>query len=1233
MSSMSSMPSIEDTSLQRANNVEQSKARQDFHFISSQSIAANFGNLIARSEKKVTKHAKPKAKKRHREHQTVNHEPQALTQSLNERSIQLPVAQPLTFFKNNPFRFDERNLVPQVKGGEPVPQSKWQEAWNAVDDLTPNDVEGSEHHLSEDMELSSGSEADSPIPPSAKQGGPNTVQHISQSKPNSTQETDSSDGMDLSSGPEYDDGGSIDHSSLSRRPSSTPFIDSAASSHTTGVGPSESSKMEADIMKSSLRVPSPRSDTSSQLTPAESLTPAPLKPIAQPVKTKIKGRIPKTKRVNFSEQKVKTLVAQKVPRDTVAQQGNHAALASRLKPFELHPQEYQLLKDHICHAHVTAYLNIRNRILRLWVRNPLVQVTQEEAIGCVQSARFTELAKVAYEWLVRKGYINFGCLEIASPSDSKSKKGKGKRAKRKTIAIVGAGMAGLGCARQIEGLVRHYQEKWTLGGEDPPHVIVLEGRNRVGGRIYSHPFKNQAAQGLPANKRCTAEMGAHIIIGFDHGNPLNMIVRGQLALHHHTLKAATRLYDTDGSLVNEKRDAMVQDLFNDVLERAGQYRHRIPLPSTVQGDEILIQEGKDPTHKGGPTISEIEQNTPNVHGQSQDLETESVPGGLDKLTGKAYMVTGPRRKKKPALTAQDIGFEVSNALDWDDLNLDDVARESAHPTLGAAMDESVKQYSFILDLTPEDLRMMNWHYANLEYANAANVGKLSLGGWDQDTGNEFTGGHAQIIGGYQQVPRALLHCPSKLDLRTRKIVKKIEYNIWSGNSKTPGARIQCEDGEQVEADYVVLTSPLGVLKNKDIEFSPPLPDWKLGPIDRLGFGLLNKCVLVYKEPFWDVEQDMFGVLREPEVHNSTEQEDYSANRGKFYFFWNCIKTSGRPVLIGLIVGDAAYEAEKSSDADLVNDATQQLSKIFKDKVVPPPEETIVTRWQQDRFARGTYSNVGPEAIPGDYDTMAARVGNLYFAGEATCATHPATVHGAYISGLRAASEILEDLLGPIEIPTPLVTRASTAMKAEGASSETPSRRASSQPQKQHVNLPVGPTAEASRERDALLDRYEAEIIDLIRRELGVQPSQGKVSKMNGYLLYVSENWIAMKGSPLPKSNKPSKDAIRAELSVRWEGLPNSEKQTWKEKAEAVNVASAAELMTYKSRLYDWNKRAIALRKKYIEEHPGVLTQAEEKRMWDNLLETVELESSERKAKRLSGYADARDPVDISMSGM
>lgn len=513
-----------------------------------------------------------------------------------------------------------------------------------------------------------------------------------------------------------------------------------------------------------------------------------------------------------------------------------AAHMSRLNPYALHTGEHRLLRDRMPHSHVTNYLNIRNGILRLWTRNPMVSVTQDEAMGCAKETRFFELATFAYKWLVRNGYINFGCVEVPRPAIEPP---KGRRSsKQRTIAVIGAGMSGLGCARQLEGLIAQLSQQFVDKGEHPPRVIVLEGRKRIGGRVYSHPLRSQVDGSLPDHLRNTAEMGAQIITGFEHGNPLNVIVRGQLGLRYHLMWDEVVMHDTDGRAVNLERDMLVNSIHNDLLERTTDFRIKPTSNDTLEGFADLVDECQDPflSNAENEFLPSMSESRPNNAANTLD-KTQAVPPGFAKLQGRTQVVAGNSSNRTAAQAAKSAGWELRPGISRNHtVNLEAVANSSACPTLGATMDEAVRQYQKLVQLTPQDMRLLNWHYADLEYANAATVSQLSLGGHDQDTGNEFEGRHSEVVGGYIQVPRGLLMLPNRLDVHFDRIVKKVRYS----NDVDGQAVIECEDGESFEADKVVLTSPLGVLKAQAIAFEPPLPDWKRGAIDRLGFGLLNK---------------------------------------------------------------------------------------------------------------------------------------------------------------------------------------------------------------------------------------------------------------------------------------------------------------------------------------------------------------------------------------------------------
>ena len=254
---------------------------------------------------------------------------------------------------------------------------------------------------------------------------------------------------------------------------------------------------------------------------------------------------------------------------------------------------------------------------------------------------------------------------------------------------------------------------------------------------------------------------------------------------------------------------------------------------------------------------------------------------------------------------------------------------------------------------------------------AADPDELSLK-WLGNEG-EFGGPDLVLPGGYTQLAQ---HLARGLNIRLTAEVSRVTY----GGS---GVQVATSQGV-VEADRAIVTIPLGVLKAGTIAFDPPLPDEKQSAIERLGFGLLDKVVLKFDEPFWP-DADVIGLV------GSEQPVPFLINGETF---------ADVPLLVGLRGGADARARESLSDQDAVSQVVTALN-------APPPTGSLVTRWAADPYARGSYSFVAVGSSPDDMEALAEPVGDkLAFAGEATNAEFFATVHGAYLSGLREADRIL-----------------------------------------------------------------------------------------------------------------------------------------------------------------------------------------------------------------------------------
>lgn len=79
--------------------------------------------------------------------------------------------------------------------------------------------------------------------------------------------------------------------------------------------------------------------------------------------------------------------------------------------------------------------------------------------------------------------------------------------------------------------------------------------------------------------------------------------------------------------------------------------------------------------------------------------------------------------------------------------------------------------------------------------------------------------------------------------------------------------VECENGDVYYADHVIITASLGVLKAScDRLFNPAFPQKKMEAIQHLGFGLVNKVLLVFDGPVVEKPIQRINLVWDPSVH-------------------------------------------------------------------------------------------------------------------------------------------------------------------------------------------------------------------------------------------------------------------------------------------------------------------------------------------------------------------------------
>ena len=282
-----------------------------------------------------------------------------------------------------------------------------------------------------------------------------------------------------------------------------------------------------------------------------------------------------------------------------------------------------------------------------------------------------------------------------------------------------------------------------------------------------------------------------------------------------------------------------------------------------------------------------------------------------------------------------------------------------------------------------------------------------------------------IPSGYDRIAKALAAGLPSGCVHFQHEVTKINW-VASSESDEPQSsyhpvKILCGNGKTFDADHVIITVSLGILKEKHSTlFRPSLPTDKITAIQDLGFGYVGKIFLEFERRFWPSDEYSLPLFREDKENLKNKAETANCPWVQRLYSWYTTRP-GANVLFSFFRGNESLQIESISPQEVGKQCLEAIKSCTNLESLPPIVNVERTQWGTNPWTRGSYSFVSKAASGSDFDTLASplpcksagREGipalQLMFAGEATHRYFYGTVHGAYLTGVREADRLLKHL--------------------------------------------------------------------------------------------------------------------------------------------------------------------------------------------------------------------------------
>jgi len=233
-----------------------------------------------------------------------------------------------------------------------------------------------------------------------------------------------------------------------------------------------------------------------------------------------------------------------------------------------------------------------------------------------------------------------------------------------------------------------------------------------------------------------------------------------------------------------------------------------------------------------------------------------------------------------------------------------------------------------------------------------------------------------------------------VDEHIAKTVKhKIQFNSpvsaidYSGNK----VRVRTTNGETHEADRVIVTVSIGVLKSNMITFTPVMNEEKKQAINSITFHPGFKVALKFTEKFY------------------ADAIACEVEKGEKVFYDIAFKKNAKSNVLGfLCTGDETQKYyDLNSEEEIITSLLQELDQMFDGKATTSYSgEYRLEDWGQYEYTLGTWTQAMEEKNS-HLKTLRLPLDNkVYFAGEIYDTYQQMGVPGAILSGYYAADQLL-----------------------------------------------------------------------------------------------------------------------------------------------------------------------------------------------------------------------------------